>query len=366
MRVLYIVTQQDMGGAQKYVLDLAEHFSGSIGAGPEGRYLSTEAAHRNIPWYPLPHLRRALQPLADIRAMGELWRLIRRVKPDILHLNSSKAGILGSIIGKLHGLPVVFTAHGFQYLEPMSTSKKRFFRLCERVAKPFRNHIITVSDRDRLIALNDRVIDAHKSETIYHGITPPDFLDAHTARTTLGLPIDTLLIGCIANFYPTKGLDALLTAFAEVLARFPHARLVLIGDGPAQNQLTTQANQLGIAAQVIFIGHRAHAAQYLRAFHVFVLPSRKEGFPYVLLEALAAGLPIVATNVGGVAELVGPAAELVPPEKPEALATALVRLLEDKALRDTLSQKALNRFQQFSFNRMLQATQAVYARLLQP
>lgn len=365
MRVLYVVTQQDMGGAQKYVLDLAEHFSGSIAAGPEGNYISTEAASRNIPWHPLPHLRRAIQPLADIRAMRELWRLIRVVKPDILHVNSSKAGVLGSIVGKLYGLPVVFTAHGFQYLEPMPSAKHKFFRLCEYIAKPFRDYVITVSNRDRSAALKDRVIDGPRSETIYHGITPPDFLDAVAARTALGLPTDATIVGCIANFYPTKGIDVLLTAYAETFGQSSKVRLAIIGDGPERDELKRQARRLGITPQVIFVGHRSHAAQYMRAFHVFILPSRKEGFPYALLEALAAGLPIIATDVGGVAELVGEAAELVPSEKPHTLATTLKRVLEDTTLQNTLSQKALDRFERFTIDRMLRATQAVYDRLLQ-
>ncbi len=365
MHILYVITQQDAGGAQKYVLDLAAYFHGSIAAGTEGNQLTQQANSRAIPFYPLPHMRRALNPYHDTLALLELMSLIKKLKPDVVHTNSSKAGVLGTLASWLCGIPTVFTAHGFQYLEPMSIFKKWFFWCCEFVCRPFRDFVITVSEYDRVTALHDLIITKKNSKTIYHGITPPTFLTPEAAKIKLSLPNSELYIGTIANLYRTKGIDVLLEAFAQARQTLPRAHLVIIGDGPERNKLVQLASRLSLTNHISFLGQLPNAAQYLRAFDLFVLPSRKEGFPYALLEALAAGLPIVATHVGGVAELVNKAAQIVPPNEPNLLAGALDQLLTNSESRNTLSKKALNQFKKFNLPPMLTATRAIYARLLE-
>lgn len=364
MHILYVITQQDAGGAQKYVLDLAAYFHGSIAAGLEGDQLGEKATAQHIPFYPLPNMRRAINPYRDVLALMELVRLIQRLQPNIVHTNSSKAGILGSLASWLCGVPTVFTAHGFQYLEPMPKLKKWFFWLCELACRPLRNFVITVSEHDRDTALHNLVITKNRSKTIYHGITSPNFLSSEEARNRLKLPQSDIYIGTIANLYRTKGIDILLEAFAQTRHAIPQAHLVIIGDGPERSRLVQQASRLSLTNQISFLGQLPNAAQYLRAFDLFVLPSRKEGFPYVLLEALAGGLPVIATQVGGVAELVHHAAQLVPPNEPHALAAALGQLLTNRELQNSLSNKAHDQFQNFSLPHMLTATQTIYEQLL--
>lgn len=354
-----------MGGAQKYVLDLAAHFHGSIAAGPEGNQLENRATVQHIPFYLLPNMRRALSPYHDALALIELMRLIKQLRPDIVHTNSSKAGILGSLASWLCGVPTVFTAHGFQYLEPMSKLKKWFFWFCEFVCRPFRNFVITVSEHDRNAALHDLVITKNRSKTIYHGITAPNFLSPEEARNRLKLPPAQAYIGTIANLYQTKGIDILLDAFAQMHHSLPQVGLVIIGNGPERDRLMKLTEQLSLTKHVHFLGQIPEAAQYLRAFGLFVLPSRKEGFPYVILEALTAGTPILATKVGGVPEALDTAGILVAPNNADELQKSLRLLLTQDALRDQLTHSAHKRSAQFSSAHMLASTQAVYALITQ-
>lgn len=363
MHILYLITQQDTGGAQKYVLDMAEHFKGSVAAGSEGTFLRDKTKTLNIPFYLVPHLQRSINPYADFRALVELILLIRRLKPDIVHTNSSKAGILGTIAAYLCRTPTVFTAHGFQYLEPMNRFNQTIFWLCERACRPLRSFIITVSEADRSKAIKDKVVREKTSLTIYHGITPPEFYNKADARESLGLKKDVLYICCLANFYPVKNIEILLTAFAKLLPVYPHTRLALIGEGPEKAKLYELTRQLGIASSTDFLGQIPNAARYLKAFDIFALTSVKEGFPYAILEAMAAGLPIVASAVGGMPEAVNTAAMLINPTNANSVALALAQLHENPGMRTSLGEAAIKRFEIFSLNAMFDATAMVYAKI---
>src|SRR5574337_45429 len=139
MKILYVITLADGGGAQQYTLELAKYFKGAIAAGTEEQKLFADAQAAGLPTFGLRHLKRNINPWHDLLAIFELRRLIRELKPDIIHLNSTKAGFLGSIAGWLAGTKVVFTAHGFRYLEPLSPAGKRFYLMVEKFASLFRD-----------------------------------------------------------------------------------------------------------------------------------------------------------------------------------------------------------------------------------
>ncbi len=363
MKILYLVTTGDMGGAQKYVLNLAQYFHGSIGIGQDNKALQAEAKGKNLPVYTISHLHRNIRPKADFLALCEVYQLLKKLQPDILHVNSSKAGVLGSLAGWLARVPVVFTAHGFQYLEPMSSPKKWLFWACERFCRIFRKFVITVSNKDRMQALFDGVVVEEKSTTIHHGIATPNFLPSEEARNRLSVSQNKIIIGTIANAYYTKGLDVLIDAVSKL--RTKNVECVIIGDGPNTLELKKQAHSLGVEANIKFVGQLANASNYLQAFNVFVLPSRKEGFPYALLEALTAGLPIVATNVGGNKELLNDAGLMVLPENSTQLAEAIDKLLNNKELAEECSTKAKLRAKNFTTEDMLKKTSAIYEVVLE-
>ncbi len=363
MKILYIITQADGGGAQTYVLSLAKYFQGAIAAGTENDRLFKDALRAELVAYPLSHLKRNINIWNEFSAVWEIRELIKTLRPDIIHLNSSKAGILGSFANIGLGTKVVFTAHGFIFNEPRPWPIKAFFLALEKIASCYRDHIICVSEADRKAALDFSVIDGNKMSVIYNGITLINFYPASEAKLKLNLNPKKLIIGAVANFYKTKGLDILIQAVSLLPANIQEqCQFIIMGAGPEKDALQTLNHQLN--TNIFFAGDINEAAQFILAFDIFVLPSRKEGFPYAILEALQAGLPIVATDVGGVKEALGDAGVLVPPEDPAKLSQEITALVNNAELRKTLSQKSLIQSQNFTLEKMLKETNNIYQKLL--
>lgn len=364
MKILYIITQSELGGAQYYILMLAKHFRGAIASGIESHDLEQAAESAGIDFFPLQHLKRDISLLNDSIALYELYTTIKRYNPDIVHTNSSKVGILGSLAAKALGKKVVFTAHGFQYLESHTPFKKLFFQNIERSIRGLRDFVITVSERDRVSAIQDKVITAKASKTIYNGIKPFDLLDQNTARAAFGFAQDFKIVGTIANAYQTKGLDILLEAIASMKQLSASARFCIIGGGPGLTELKTRAKTIGIDSITHFAGPIPEARKYMRAFDIFVLPSRKEGFPFVLLEAMQAGLPIITSDVGGNREAIGDAGIIVPTEDPESLSRAITNLLKSPGQQKDLTARGKARSILFSETKMFEQTNEIYTKAL--
>ncbi len=348
MKILYIITQADGGGAQKYTLDLAKHFEGAIAAGEESPKLFDEARALGLYTFTLKHLRRAINPWHDFMAVWEIRQLIKSYKPEIVHLNSSKAGVVGSFAAIGLKTKVVFTAHGFIFNEPLPWILKSFYLALEKAASSYRDYIICVSEADRKSAMDYNLTLPDKISTIHNGIDQINFLPRQEARQKLGLPLDKELVVTIANEYKTKGLDIMEKALSS------NCLTVIIGNVSDEKKSTDNIKYLGFVKD---------AQIYLKAFDILAVPSRKEGFPFVVLEAMAAGLPIVATRVGGIPEALGDAGLLVEPENPKALVEAVDKIITDQELADLLSQKALARSKLFTREKMLEETKKVYEKM---
>jgi len=341
-KILYIITQSEWGGAQRYVFDLAINLQKSqdnkiyVAAGGDGPLLMRLEAQK-LATTRLKHLVRPIHLYHDLMAYFELKKLLGNIKPDIVHLNSSKAGFIGALAAKAAQVPkIIYTAHGFVFNEPLPFWKKWLYKKIELASSRRIDKIIAVSDFDRQTGIAAG-IDANKLITIYNGIdaSAMNFLSREEARLSLRakpaslaggakqsynrdkddlsdgllqhvdriasvvstLPRNDIWIGCIANFYPTKGLDVLIKAMKNI-----DATLILIGDGPEEKKLRVKSYEL--REKISFIGRIENASQYLKAFDLFVLPSRKEGLSYTLLEAAMARVPIVATKVGGTPEII--------------------------------------------------------------
>lgn len=365
MKILYFITQADGGGAQKYVLDLAEHFKGAIAAGTEADLLFTQATQRNIKTFPLRHLKRAPHPWHDILAIFEIIRLIKQENPDIVHLNSSKAGFLGSIAGKLAGKKTVFTAHGFFYFKRAAWYIKIIYTILEWIASKFRDIIIAVSEEDRQQGISHHLLPAARIITIHNGIPIVPFLSKEEAKQKLGLSSDKIILGNIAQLYKRKAIDVLIQA-VNLLPQNEQTKIqtVVIGEGPDREIFQKEIDDKKLNHIFLLPGFKPQAVTLLKAFDVFVLSSRREGFPYVLLEAMQAGLPIIATRVGGNAEALEKAGIIVDPEDPQALALAIKTVLNNSDLRQELSKKSANRSTLFSLENMFVKTEKVYKQLL--
>ncbi len=345
---------------------MAKEFNGQIASGTEKSALFTEAETLGVKTHRLKFLKRQINPVWDFLALFEIFFLIRRLKPDIVHLNSTKAGQLGSLIGKLAGSKVIFSARGFVFNEPRFFLVNWFYILMEKIASWFRDLIITVSESDRQSAIKYHLKNPGKIITVHNSIRPVNFLDRDTARQTLGINRNKLILGTIANFYHAKGLDILMRALATLASEeLNRIQIVIIGGGPLEKQIKNLAVELHLDRHITYTGQVPDASKLLKAFDAFVLPSRKEGFPLVLLEAMQAGLPIIATNVGGNAEALGSAAGiLVPSQDPVALAAAIKKLITNEDMRIDMSHKSLSQANRFPYDQHLSEISQVYNSLM--
>ena len=355
-KILYLITQGELGGAQRYVFDLATCFSAyntTVIIGSHAEPLAAKLQNAGVKVIIANNLVRNIRPIRDLLAIFELKKIFLQIHPDIVHLNSSKAGVLGSIAARLAGIQnVIFTAHGFVFLEPHNWFVQKFYFWAEKIASWFRKKIISVSEFDRKEAVREKLCPVEKLITIHNGIdsNATKFLSRDESRnfftTTYNLQPTTFCIGTLAHDYPTKNLKTLRQACALLKPEFPNSELVIIGRGGT-------------------IGEIPDASKLLPAFDLYVCSSVKEGFPYSLLEAMNAGLPIVSTNVGGIPEMItdGQNGILVPPKNPNTLADAIKKLIVSPKLAAKLGQAAKERVKQFSLEAMIAKTEEVYKHL---
>ncbi|MFA5133262.1 MAG: glycosyltransferase [Patescibacteria group bacterium] len=341
-KLLYIITIPDWGGAQKYVFQEAlANKDGSevfVFAGRSDKFKSkinllnelayhNEEFKSNIKTGQLNHLVRPISPLNDLLVIFELAKIYNSIRPNTVNLNSSKAGILGSFakIFSKHKPQITYTVHGWVFLEPMNPLKKWLYIILERLASRWRDKIIVLGEKERQIALDYKICEEKKLEIIPHRAPSKLFLHKEESRKELNLPLDKKVIGTVANFYPVKGLEYLIKAAAKI--NHPDAVFAIIGDGPERKKIEQEINNLRLNSRIFLLGEKENAAQYLKAFDLFVLPSIKEGAPYVILEAMAAGLPIVATSVGNISEMLKDYKDkiIIPPANTDVLAKAILK-----------------------------------------
>ncbi len=373
-KLLYIVTQAQWGGAQRYVSELANALQGEFevtiatGRREQSEFRISNLESRNKE---LKNLVREINPLRDILAIFEIANFLKKEKFDLVHLNSSKAGFIGALANVLAGRPskVVYTAHGWVYLEPLPWLTKKFYLWLERLAAGLREATIVLGETEKQVALKYGTARANSLAVIPQGLdfSKLQFLPREEARAALGLETNAFILGTIANNYPTKGLKYFDEALQKIKFQIPQLRQGFDGQASSKFQAAIIGESFGSKFDnLLMLGHKDEAYQYLKAFDIFVLPSVKEGFPFVLLEALAAGLPIVATAVGAIPEIVAnnKSGLLVPPADSEALAEAIQKLLVNENLRQQLGAGALERSKNFDFQNTLEKTKSLYSLIL--
>ena len=328
MKIAYLITRSDnIGGAQVHVRDLAqamrrEGHESWVLTGGEGPFTQSLAA-QGTPFITLRHLTAPIAPWHDLRAVAELRSALAELRPDIVSAHSSKAGVLGRVAARSLGIPTVFTAHGWSFTPGVPRISAAFYRWSERLAAPLASRIITVSDFDRELAIRERVSSPGRLVTIHNGM--PD-IQADLQADPGAAPVR---LAMIARFEPQKDHATLFRALAEV--RDLEWTLDLIGDGPLLRTARRHCEELGLSARVQFWGPVNDVPSLLARAQVYLLISNWEGFPRSILEAMRAGLPVVASGVGGVREAVedGASGTLVPRNDAAAVASALRALLQD-------------------------------------
>ena len=365
MKIAFVITRSDaVGGAHIHVRDLAEALlvqghQAIVALGGGKGHFTDDLDERKIPWADIAALQRSINPLADIRAYLGLKRFMLEWQPDLVSTHSSKAGILGRLAARRAGIPAIFTAHGWSFTEGVSRSSRRLYERIERFAAPLSKRIITVSEFDYQLALTKGVADQSRMVCVHNGM--PLLKDVASARPERQPP--QLIM--VARFEEQKNHGLLIRALAP-LKHLPWT-LSLVGGGPLENEIRELVAQLGLHDRVAFLGARRDVPQLLKDSQLFVLSSNWEGFPRSILEAMRAGLPVVATNVAGTSESVvgGVTGLLVPKGNEAALTSALKAYIESPDLRSAAGGAGRERYlQNFTFDHMFQKTLAVYREAL--
>jgi glycosyltransferase involved in cell wall biosynthesis len=318
MKIFYVITRAECGGAQVALLNLITNlppgFEPIVAAGQEG-YLQEECARRGISYRVVPGLVAPISPIKDTLALIRLIALIRRDKPCVVHAHTSKAGILGRVAAWLTRTPVIFTAHTWSFDEGVPHLRKKIAVPIERITAALGGKIITVADSNTREALRHSITARQNLVRIWNGV--PD----SRLRASPGSGERVTLI-TVARMVPQKDHALLLRSLAGVTGNWC---LQMVGDGPLQEDIRLLAEKLELGGRLQFLGERKDIAELLSQADVFVLPSKWEGLPVSILEAMRAGLPVVATDVGGVRESVQ-----------EGVTGFLCKIHDEEGLRDRI------------------------------
>jgi glycosyltransferase involved in cell wall biosynthesis len=356
MKILYLITKSELGGAQVHLLDLMRGFKDEhelyLGVGDRG-YLTEEAEALGVKCQVIPGLIHAMKPHVDLQGLANTVKLIRRIQPDLVHAHTSKAGVLGRVAGKISGVPSVFTAHTWCFAEGASWKWKLFGVPAERVSGRLGDAIITVSEANRQLAIDFSVARGERIVTVHNGVPDTDL------RADSG--VDSVVrIVMVARFAAQKAQRVLLQAVAN---RNLPVTVDFVGDGELRPAAEAMAQDLGIASRVRFLGSRSDVAEILAQSHIFALPTNWEGFPLSVLEAMRAGLPVVASRVGGIAEAVtdGETGLLVTAGDDEAFENSLSMVVHDHGKRRQMGAAGRAKYERdFTVNAMLRKTGQVY------
>lgn len=371
--ILFLIGSLELGGAERQMATLIRHL---IARGVNCRLFVLESpgpVYDSLKGIDLKihdggYRRKSALPkkaLLLVRSQFRLFRLLAKIRPDVVHAYLPLTNFMGSLAGRLGGVPLVITSR-----RALGTHQDRYrgWRIFDLLS--FRlSHLVTVNSRavgqDTLI--RDQGVPS-KLRLIYNGIDPAPFEAARanreTVRKTLRIPPHEKVVISIANLIPYKGISDLIEAAAAVTKRMPAIRFLLVGeDRGIQEELEAKAHRLGVSQQLLFLGQRLDVLDLLAAGDLLALSSHEEGFSNVILEAMAAGLPVVATDVGGNREAVmnGVTGWLVPPKDPDAMADKILDLLSDQERAAACGRRGQDRVKEaFTIDRMVEAHMRLY------
>ncbi|MEK7116813.1 MAG: glycosyltransferase family 4 protein [Patescibacteria group bacterium] len=382
-KILYVITKGNFGGAQRYVYDLATNLSKGtfdvIVACGDGDLLIERLKEAKIRTIKIEGLEREIDATKDFQVLKSLIKIIKEEKPDIVHLNSSKIGLIGALVVlflkflnlfSIHNtsyfMPnTIFTAHGWAFNEPNRSSLSKIVY--------YVGHYLTILLCDTTIAVSEKArkdivylpFIKNKIKVIYNGISDFDLLPQKEARLILaGKNSEKIIIFSMAEFHKNKGIDVAMKALS-LLPKETKEKIIYVvaGDGEEKQNLEKLTGELQIENIVRFLGQVPDAKKFLSGADIFLLPSRTEAFPYALLESGTAGLPIVATSVGGIPEVIHDMQNgiLVHRQNPKEIAEAILYLLDHKNKQTEFGReikKTIINF--FSLNKMIDEAIKIY------
>ncbi|MBV05700.1 MAG: glycosyl transferase [Acidobacteria bacterium] len=378
-RILRVIARLNIGGPARHVILLSARidparYSTLLVTGheaPSEGNMSSLAKSVAVEPRVVAGLGREISLWRDLLAWFRLYRLCVRYRPHIVHTHTAKAGVLGRLAARAAKVPViVHTYHGHVFQGYFSPLKTRLFLAIERWLGRSTQRLIAVSEAVCQDLLQLGIGTPESLVVIPLGLNLDPFLRCEDLRgqlrAELGLQPDTPLVGIVARLVPIKAHEVFLKAAAKVCARFPQSRFLLVGDGERLAELQLLVERLGLRDRVLFLGWRQDLDRVLADLDLVVLTSRNEGSPVCLIEAMAAARPVVATRVGGVADVVddGITGCLVDADKPEDVANAIVELLGDENRRRAMGEAARQRVPRFGIDRLVSDMDRLYGNLL--
>jgi glycosyltransferase involved in cell wall biosynthesis len=381
IKILRIISRLAIGGSTYHAIVLTAHqdkevFDCTLVRGTEGPTEGTmlEFAHqkgvKSVRY--VPDMEREISVKRDALALWKLYRLIRRERPDIVDTHQSKAGALGRLAAILAGTKVrIHTIHGHVFYNFFGKLKTSFIVLVERFLARYSTLVVAVSENVRKEVLAFKVGTPEKVVTIPYGIELDKYLsiDGHRGnlRRELGFSEKDIVIGNVQRLVPTKGHSYLFEGIRLLKETAPEVRFVIAGDGEIRAELERLVESLGLVERVHFLGFREDVDNIYADSDALIFPSLTEGAPFAIIEALASGRPVVATDVGGISELIddGKCGFVVPARDPKALAQALLKLIRDENLRRTFGENARRKvYPHLSHTRLVKDMEKIYLELV--
>jgi glycosyltransferase involved in cell wall biosynthesis len=387
-KIIHIITRLDKGGSAENTLltvlgiDKKEYevilvkgptYESQMSKEEEASVVASlkEAQLKGVQIVTNRYLLRRINPFYDVMALFSLYRLLAKERPTIVHTHTSKAGLLARLAAKGAGVPIiVHTPHGHVFFGYFGAFKTKIFILLERLASHITDKIVALTQREKEDYLLFKITDEEKLAIINSGIDlekfkQPPFPLKRNFKKELGIPENALIVGTVGRLVPVKGPEFLIEAARRIIPKYPNVFFVFMGDGYLRRDLERKTSEMGIRENVIFLGWRNDAPKIISLFDIFVLPSLNEGMGRVLVEAMALGKPIVASNIGGIPDLVihGKNGFLAPPKNSEELARYIRILLEDRERREKMGLAGKESVSNFSKEKMVEKIAELYEKL---
>jgi len=378
-KVVHVIARLNIGGPAIYAIILSsgldkKRFSTTLICGAEGEKegsMRDEAEKKGINLIFIPELGRELHPIKDIVTFLKLFWIIKKIKPDILHTHTAKAGTIGRLAAWLAGAGVIIhTFHGHVLHSYFSPAKTKLFILIEKLLARITDRIIVLTESQKREILEFGIGRPERFSVIPLGLNLDKFYDLEEKkgilRKELGLSLDTPLIGIVARLAQIKDHKTFFLSARLLLKKIAGVRFIVVGDGPLRSELEELTRELGIKEKVFFLGFREDLDVIYADLSLLVLSSQNEGLPTAIIEAQASCLPVVSTNVGGVSELIkdGETGYLVPAKNPEMLAEAMEKVLKDQNLAKKMGEAGKENSKKYGAERLIRDIEALYELLL--
>jgi len=320
----------------------------------------------------IPEMGVKINLLRDLISTWKLWRIIRKERPHIIHSHTAKAGFQGRILGKLAGVPIlVHTMHGHSFRGYKTFYGSAMYKWVERILTRMCDYVVTVSEDVKQGIVENRVAPPEKIRVVPLGFDF-SFLDDPASSSSqlkeeLGLPHETILLGAVSRLVPIKNLSMFIQAGKIIVKKRKDVRLVIVGDGETRRSLEETARKEGMEAHVFFLGFRRDLSRIYAGLDMLINCSHNEGTAVSLIEAMAAGVPVIATHVGGSGDLLGNGKYglLVAPENTADLAEKIGRFLDHPEEAETCSKRALEHVRKrYALDRLIRDIDQLYEELL--